>query len=254
MKAGVMVQAVERAILIIDCFTKGQSELRLRDLADELQLNKSTVHGILNTLKHYGYIDQDEETQKYRLGLKLLEIGSHVVNSLDVRNIASPIIKELSAKTGETVHLVVLDGREVVYIDKVESNQSMRIATAIGTRYPAHCTGVGKVILAYKTPEELLELFPDELEKLTRHTITDKKELFAYLQKVQQCGYAFDIEENAEGLCCVAAPIFDHRRKVVAGISVAGPSIRMGTERMNELVAVVCEAAEEISSRLGYHP
>lgn len=254
MKAGVMVQSIERAIWILNCFTKERPELRLREIADELDLNKSTVHGILNTLKHYGLVDQDEESQKYRLGLKLLELGSKVVNSLDVRNVASPIIRDVCAKTGETVHLVIRDGCDVVYIDKEESSQSVRISTSIGSRYPAHCTGVGKALLAYKSREELLHLLPDKLAKLTERTITDKEELLAHIQEVYQRGYAFDDEENAEGLRCVAAPIMDHRGKAVAAISVAGPSVRMTDERMESLVTVVREAAKQISARLGHHP
>ncbi|MDA8227433.1 MAG: IclR family transcriptional regulator [Desulfitobacterium hafniense] len=254
MKSGVMVQSIERAISIINCFSKDRPQLRLRDIADELQLNKSTVHGILNTLKHYGYLDQDEETQKYRLGLKLVEIGNQVLNSLELRSVATPIIKGVSGKTGETVHMVILDGWDVVYIDKAESSQSMRITTDIGSRYSAHCTGVGKALLAYKSREELMKILPDKLERLTEQTITDKEELIAHLQEVYQRGYAIDDEENAEGLRCVAAPIFDHRGKAVAAISVAGPSVRITKERIGGFVAIIREAAVQISVRLGYHP
>jgi len=224
----------------------------LQEICEKLDLNKSTAHGIINTLKHHGLIEQDPETQKYRLGLNLLVLGSKVLNRLDVRTIAAPILKEVCAKTDETVHLGILDGIEVVYIDKYESSQSMRLFTKIGTRYPAYCTGIGKAMLAFMPTEEQIKSIPDELNRFTEYTLKDKKEVIEHLKKVKQQGYAIDDEENMEGLRCVGAPIFDYSGKVVAAISVAGPSIRMTKDKIHEIIDILREAAEEISKRLGY--
>lgn len=251
MRAGVMVQSVERAIRILQCFTKENPELRLKDITEELDLNKSTVHGLLNTLKHHGLLQQNEETQKYRLGWAILEMGSSLLSGIDIRNIANPFIKELCTQTGETVHLVVIEGKDVVYIDKQESNQSIRLFTSIGTHYPAYATGVGKAILAFKPPETLLEYLPETFSQLTPTTITSHEAMAECLAEVRRVGYALDNEENLAGLSCVAAPIFDHTNKVAAAISVAGPSTRITPERIPQLAEVVVSAARQISIHLG---
>lgn len=246
------VQAIDRAVMILKCFSEQRRELKLSDIADELGLNKSTVHGIITTLKYHGLIDQNEENQKYRLGLYILELGDIVTNSMDIREIASPIIKDVCSKIEETVHLGALDNMDVVYIDKQESNQSMRIFTTIGARRPAYCTGIGKAMLAYVDSEVLIEQLPERLERLTPTTITEKTELLKELNAIRMNGYAMDNEESIEGLTCVASPIFNHAREAKFSISVSGPTIRMTKGKIEETIKLLKCAAAEISSRLGY--
>lgn len=246
------VQSIDRAVAILKCFSEKRKELKLSDISAELDLNKSTVHGIITTLKYHGLIDQDEETQKYRLGLYLIELGDIVSKSLDIRAITSPIIADVSKRLNETVHIGTLDDMEIVYIDKVESSQSMRIYTTIGARNPAYCTGVGKAMLAYLDEEKILSKLPDKLEAITPKTITNKEDLLKDLAKIRENGYSFDDEENNKGLTCVAAPIFDYSGKVKYGISVSGPTIRMTDDKIKEAIKVVKEAAMEISQKLGY--
>lgn len=252
MKTGVMVQSVERAIAIFKCFTEEKPALRLKDIAGELGLNKSTVHGLLNTLKHYDFLQQDEETQKYRLGLAFLDISSRILNSMDVRIIAHSVIHDLCAKTDETIHLVVMEGTDVVYIDKQEPCQSIRLFTSIGMRYPAYVTAVGKAIIANKPPNEWRKYLPSTLNRLTMNTITDFQIMLDHLTQIRQCGYALDNEENLEGLSCVAAPIFDHHSQVIAAISISGPSYRITEDRIPAFANDVIAAARQISIRLGY--
>jgi len=249
---GIRIQAVERAILVLKCFSQNKSELKLTEICEMLDLNKSTAHGIINTLKYYGMIDQDEETKKYRLGLSLLALGSTVQNRLDVRTVAEPILKDICSKTDETVHLGILEGMEVVYIDKYESSQSIRLFTTIGTRYPAYCTGIGKAMLAFMPEEELLKHIPDEMQRFTEYTIREKKQLLQHLKITQQRGYSVDDEENVEGLRCVGVPIFNYSKKVIAAISASGPSMRMTKEKLPEVAEILREGASEISKRLGY--
>ncbi|MGE5677775.1 MAG: IclR family transcriptional regulator [Pseudomonadota bacterium] len=246
------IQAIDRAVMILKCFSEKRRELKLSDIADELGLNKSTVHGIISTLKYHGLIDQNEENQKYRLGLYILELGDIVSSSMDIREIASPVIRDLCSKADETVHLGALDNMDVVYIDKQESNQSMRIFTTIGTRNPAYCTGIGKAMLAYVDKEILIEQLPDRLEKFTDNTITDKSELLKELEAIRENGYAMDKEERIEGLTCVAASVFDQKGNAKYAISVSGPTIRMSKEKIEETIKLVKEATKEISYRLGY--
>lgn len=249
---GIIVQSIERAIQILNCFNTSTPELTLNEIASELNLNKSTVHGILNTLKHYGLVEQDEERGKYRLGMHILVLGNRLLDRLEVRTVASPVIQELCETVGETVHLVILRGTDVVYIDKCTSSRSFQVFTTIGMRFPAYVTGVGKVLLADKSDIELREILPPILHRVTEYTIGSREELIKHLEQVRQQGYAFDKDENEIGLRCVAAPIFDHTCKAVAAISVAGPSVRLSDERLEDLVGVVRNSAAEISRRLGY--
>lgn len=249
---GIMVQSIERAIQILNCFNGTHSELTLQAIANELNLNKSTVHGILNTLKHYGMVEQDEERGRYRLGMHLLVLSNRLMDRLEIRTVASSVIQELSAQVGETVHLVILRGADVVYIDKCASNRSFQVFTTIGMSFPAYVTGVGKVLLADKSDAELCELIPPVLQQVTEHSIGSREELLTHLQQVRKQGYALDKDENEIGLSCVAAPIRDHNGNAVAAISVAGPSARLDEKRMEELIGAVRKAAAEISRRLGY--
>lgn len=247
-----MVQSIDRAISILKCFNERKRELKLSEIADELGLNKSTAHGIINTLKFHGFIDQDEKTQKYRLGLYLIGLGELVVNSLDARAIGYPIIDEMCQNLGETVHVCVLDCTDVVYIDKKECDNSIRISTKIGSRYPAYCTADGKVMIAYLDKSKQMRIIPDEIPQFTPNTITDKMELINKLDKIKEDGYAIDNEEYEIGLICVAAPVLDHSGVAKYGISITGPTIRMTEEKITEAIKLLKNAVHKISCGIGY--
>lgn len=247
-----MVQSVDRAISIMKCFNDRKKELKLSEIAEQLGLNKSTVHGIINTLKFHGLIEQDEKTQKYRLGLYLIELGETVVNSIDIRAIGFPVIEDICHKLEETVHVGVLDCTDIVYIDKKECVNSIRISTKIGARFPAYCTADGKVMIAYLDKSKQMRVIPDEIPKFTTNTITDKMELIKELDKIRENGYAIDNEEYEVGLVCVAAPVLDHSGLAKYSISVTGPAIRMTEEKIQEAITVLKDAALQISVRLGY--
>lgn len=247
------VQAIDRAVQILQCFSEKKPELKLKEIADMLGLNKSTVHGIITTLKYHGLIDQEEESQKYRLGLSLMKYGDLVSKSMDVVSIARPYITQLCDTLEETVHLGHLDGFDVVYIDKIESTQSMRISTARGTRNPAYCTGVGKAMLAHQPVSAIKSwLKGNPLRAVTEKTITNEKVFLKELQQIRRDGYAFDDEENAIGLTCVAAPVFDHLGKAIYAISLSGPTARMTKDKIGRATEAVRQAAEDISERLGH--
>jgi DNA-binding IclR family transcriptional regulator len=252
MAAAGKVQSIERAIKIINCFSERTPELKLTEIADMLDLNKSTIHGIINTLKDGGLIDQNEENQKYRLGLNLVHYAAQVLKSLDIRRVAEPVIRQLCDEVNETVHLGVLDGKEIVYIDKMESNQSIRIFTSIGTRYHAYCTAIGKSILSDYSNEAIERLLPDVLPQYTKTTKTSKAAILAEIDEVRHTGYALDLEENVEGLKCVGAPIYNHEGHVKYSISVSGPIQRMTDEKTAMIIERVKIAAQEISKKIGY--
>lgn len=247
------IKSLNKALDILDYFVQKRTSIGVSDISSSLGLNKSTVHGVLNTLLQRGIVEQDPATSKYRLGLFLLQFASVVLDSIEVRLVAKPYLEELVNRHGETVHLVVLRQGEVVYIDKQESPHAMRISTEIGKRLPAHCTGVGKVLLASLSEKELEFILTERsLEKYTLNTITDPQTLKRQLQEIKNKGYATDNEEIEEGLRCVAAPIRDYLGQVVAAVSIAGPSMRMSLEKMESIAESVKEIAGHISTALGY--
>jgi len=252
MSTGGKIQSIDRAMKVLECFSERNPELKLTEISERLKLNKSTLHGIIKTMKDYGVIEQNSETQEYKLGLKLVELANIVLNNLEIRNIAKPVLEKLVEEVNETVHLGQLEGDKIVYIDKVESHQSIRLFTNIGTLYDAHCTAIGKAILAYKSKEEVINIIPEDIEAHTPYTLTTKTEIIENLKKVRESGYSLDIEENIEGLKCVGAPIYDHKGDVNYSISVSGPISRMTKKNTKFIIKKVLEATMEISKLMGY--
>jgi len=247
------IQSIERAADILELFLLVSPELSIKEISEHTGLSKSTVHGIIKTLEYKGYLQQNPDDLKYKLGMKLFQLGNAVGNRLDIGKIARPLIQDLVAELKETVHLVILDRDEVIYVEKVEGPHSLSIYSQIGKRAPIHCTGVGKAILAFQPDGEIDRLLRQAvLTPFTDKTITDKQQLKEHLKLVKQQGYAIDDEEIELGLKCIAAPIFNHQGKAVASISCAAPVTRFGEERIPRVIAGVRNTADTISRRLGY--
>jgi DNA-binding IclR family transcriptional regulator len=247
------IQSVARALTILDTLAEARGELALYEIAARLGLPKTTAHGLISTLRDFGYIEQSAFTGKYRLGLRLFEVGNIVAQGWEVRTVAAPYIPRLVEEMGETVHLAVLDRHEVLYIDKRESSRSLRIASQVGMRLPAHCTGVGKALMAYLSPAERQEIIRAKgLQRCTEHTLTEPGALEAELATVRERGYAVDNEEIMDSLRCVAAPIKDQSGKVVSAISLSGPVSRMQGENFEKAVELCVKTAAEISADLGF--
>ncbi|HPB79527.1 MAG TPA: IclR family transcriptional regulator [Sedimentibacter sp.] len=252
MKDITRVQSIDRAVAILDCFSEEKKELKLSEISERLGLNKSTVHGIISTLKYHGFISQDEETQKYKLGIRFVQFGDLVINSMNIRNAAVPVIDAVCEKIEETVHVAMLDGLDVVWIEKRECTKSIKTSTKIGARLPAYTTADGKIIICYQNKDKIKNYLPKRISQYTNNTITNKGEFIKKLEEMKKNGYAIDNEEYVEGLKCVAAPIFDHDGKVRFSLSTTGPAFRMNEERIKELIVIIKEAANEISHRIGY--
>ncbi len=250
------VQAVERALAIMDVLAAAGVPMAISDLADRVQLNISTVHRLLGTLIVNGYIEQEPETSRYKLGLKLFVMGKTALYAKDLQSIARPFLEELVKSCNETANLAVLDGRDVVYIDQVESSNIVivRMFARVGSRGPAHATGSGKMLLSALPEDELEKIFAGiQLEQYTSETITDKAMLKKELQRIRRQGYAIDLGERDADVRCVAAPIRNHEGKVIAAISVSGPHTRITNYYLNnELVDIVLNVAGQMSRRLGY--
>lgn len=251
-----LLSSLDQGLAVLEALAQAREEaLGLTELAQRLALHKSTVARIVATLSARGYVEQDPRTRRYRLTLKLFELGSLCLARLELVTEARPIIEELAQASGEVVHLAVLDQGEVVYVDKVESEQTIRMYSRVGRRSPVHCTGVGKALLAFVDDATFQAIVAEKgLRRFTPRTITDADRLRDHLARVREVGVAFDDEEHEPGIRCVAAPVRDHRGVVIASISVAGPAVRMTHERLRELAEPVRRAAAAISARLGYRP
>ena len=256
-KEGKYVQSLERALNILEVMAKEGAPITVTELSEKVGLKISTVHRLLTTFTHRGYVEQDPDDNKYRLGLKLLEIGNAVLYFADIRIVARPYLEELVDRCNETANLAILDDGEVVYIDQVESKNLVivKMLAQAGNRGHIHCTASGKAMLAFLPEEKINEILAKiEMPKFTNETITDPEQLKKELARIYQDGYALDWGEREEHVRCVAAPIFNHEGKVIAGISVSGPSTRITTYYMkNELVDIVKEIAHKISHKMGYN-
>ena len=209
----------------------------------------------MTSLQYMGYIRQDEESLKYALSLKFLEIGSKILEQTNMASLIHPSLKKLSEQTGETVHLVRREGTEAVYIDKVESTvSSIRMVSRVGSRIPLYCSGVGKAIMATLPDEEVKKIWNESIiEKKTDKTITDFSQMQEVLEEVRQNGYALDDEENEKGVRCIAACLHGYQKEVKYAFSISGPTSRMTRERVKELAVDVKKVQEELSRELGYY-
>ncbi len=248
-----LIQSVERAADILELFLVTKPELSIKEISEHLNLSKSTVHGIIKTLEHRGYLQQNPEDLKYKPGIKLFELGNFVGKNLDIAKVAKPFIRELVDELNETVHLVSLQRDEIIYIEKVEGQSALTIYSHIGKRAPFHSTGVGKSILAHLNENEVNRILSSiTLESFTKHTMTNIEEIKEQLHDIREQGYAVDDEEIELGLKCIAAPIFNHQGNVIASISCAAPKMRLDENKLPQVIAGITRAAAEISSCLGY--
>ncbi|MCM3569253.1 IclR family transcriptional regulator [Neobacillus mesonae] len=248
-----MVKSVSRALDIIHIVGLNRDGIGVTEISNQMDINKSSVYRILSTLVQYGYMEQDPETGRYKLGYKFLDISSKLLDSIDLRSEAKPFLRELEQETNEVIHLVVFDRGEVVYIEKLEGNETLRMHSKVGKRAPMHCTSVGKAIMSHLPTSVVLEILERKgMPKHTDKTITDQDSLLKELMKVKQKGYALDMEENEYGIRCIAAPIFDHAGNVCASISISGPAFRMTDERLGLLSHKMIEVGNRISLRLGF--
>lgn len=223
----------------------------LSDLSEDLSINKSTALRLLTALCDTGLVDRDPTTGRYRLGWRTAQLGQAYLERLDLRDAAHDVLASLVAETGETAHLVLADPPEVVYIDKVDSPQAVRMHARIGTRQPMHCTAVGKAVLACADPEVLDSVIAAGLVARTPDTVVSAAALRRDLAGVRRRGYAIDNVENEPGVRCVAAAVRDHDGRAPAAISVSGPAARVTSRRVPELGRIVAEAARTVSARLG---
>jgi IclR family KDG regulon transcriptional repressor len=248
------VPAVSRALDILELFLT-DGTLSAPEITTRLGLPRTTVHELVNTLVDRDYLTAVSGAPiRYRLGMRLFQLGGHFANRLDLTREAQDVATEIAAQCDETVHVAVLDGPDVVYVAKMDSTHPVRMVSAVGRRLPAHCTAVGKVLLAALSPEEFEERYPPGrlLAAMTPHSITSPARLREYLAEVRQAGVAYDDCESNEAVRCVAAGVRDSGGHMVAAMSISVPTMRWNDQRRAEWTELVRSGAAGLSRRLGH--
>lgn len=249
------VKSLVKALNILEVLSEEEPPYTLTQLSRRLHLHVSTVHRLLVNLLRHGFVEEDPLSGGYQLSFRVLRMGLRVLDRLDFRRVALPLLRELNQRTKETVHLAILQENRAISIEKFDSPQPVGLDARLGGVRPLHCTGVGKMLLAYQSEEMLNQLaHAPGLERLTPHTITSLPQLRRDLERIREQGYAVDQEEAVEGLRCVAGPVFDHTGRIVAAFSVAGPATRLTSARIPEIARLVRETSQQIAYRLGFNP
>ncbi len=247
-----MDKTLLKGLAVLEAIADMQGEARvIDDVAARVGLTRSNTHRTLQTLIHAGYVERDEADGAYRATLKMFALGVRQIGQLDIRKIAPPSMALLAKETGETVHLSVLDGREVIYIDKIDSVKPIRAYSMVGGRAPAHAVATGKALLSAQD-EAYVNAFPARLPRFTDATILTRETLKAELAKAARLGYAVNRGEWRDGVGGVAAPIFDGHEKPVAALGISGPLERLTAAQMKAWAPRVIELAAQLSKTLGY--
>lgn len=246
-----VIKSYDKLVTVLD-YVQAHPHVKLQEIADGLNMSKSTLHRIVTELVDYSFLSRNSESLTYKLGTKLLEYGNSVIEGLDIRSDSGEIISELNQITKETVHLAVLVDDRVVYVDKRESLHAIRMYSLVGKEAPVHCTGVGKAILAFQK-HDMVEavLKKHALIPYTEHTITDKSAFFRELDSIRKEGVAFDREEHENGIICIAAPIKNYDNHVLASISITSITNRKTLDDLKGFKQVLLEATDKVSRRLG---
>lgn len=246
------IQVSERIFHTIECLA-ASGPMGLLELSKELNLNKTTVHRILNSLICMDYVRQDPESLKYSLTFKICGISTQILAQNNMIRLARPYLKELAEQTGETVHLVQIDGKQAIYIDKVEaSRSSVRLYSMVGKAIPLYCSGVGKALLADMSDEKIKAIWDDtRIRRLTEYTVTDYHEFQKLISQIRKNGYALDNEENELGVRCIAVSLKSFNNKPTYAISVSAPKDRMSDERIEEIRKLILTTKENIQQEMG---
>jgi DNA-binding IclR family transcriptional regulator len=247
------VQLIDRVFDILEYLSQSPEPQGPTQIAQAIGLNKSTVYRLLSSLQHRGYVEKTDSGGTYYIGVKLVEVVSNHINNLELQTEARPILIEMQSELGLVVHLGILDGSEVVYVEKMDISPNLRSYTQIGLRVPAQCSSLGKCILANLSGDQVDYLMAScKFERYTVNTITNFPEFKTLLREVRQQGWAMDNQEYILDHRCVGAPIFDYRGEVIAAVSASGPTSLFTDALIPQVAARVQIAAKDISRRLCY--
>ncbi len=246
------VQSLSRAFALLEAVAESDTGFGLSQLANRMGLAPSTVHRLLNAMRQMGYVECDQNTGGWSVGLKAFNVGNAYLRKRDFALQARPFMKKLVAELGETVNMAILDRTNVVFIAQVECAEVMRIAVPIGTRGPLHASAVGKVLLSALPDDEIFEILGDRsLAALTEKTHVTVDGLMRELGEVRKTGYAIDEQEQSLGMRCIAAAIYDEYNEAIAAISISGPTVRLMQKDIARIGQDVRRMADEITRSIG---
>jgi DNA-binding IclR family transcriptional regulator len=228
--------------------------LGVTELSKRLDIDKSMIYRLLSTLAMRGYVEQDEENRKYRLGLKVVELAGMKLSTVEMFSISRPLLKELVKRTGETVHMAIMVQHEIICLDKEEGPAILNVKGGIGEKYPPHAAAIGKAIIAYLPEEDSKVILRKHgMPKYTDKTITSMSMLKEHLKRVRERGYALNDEETYSGVRSIAAPVRERKGAVVASLGISGPIQRISNQNIEKLAEAVIEIADRVSAELGYY-
>jgi len=248
------IKSLAKVLLILECFSRHDRGLGLAEIAQRTGLPKATTHRLLASLKAIGFIEQHHDGERYRLGMKLFELGSTVLANMELPREAQPFVDRLAAMTGATVHLCVFDGDQAVFVDRRHADAVTRNTLTLLEGAPVHCTAVGKAILAFQPERTIRRIVAQGLTSFTVATITRGETLKAELARIRERGYAVDEGEHQPGLRCIGAPIRNGSGQVIAAISASGPASLIAPAEDDRHSRLVTGIAAELSRRLGFQP
>jgi len=247
------IKSIEKAVDLLELLSDNKKEMGITEIGKELHMGVSTVYRILTTLKCRGYIVQNQQTSKYMLGVKLFVLGCKVQNTTNLVKMITPFLQRLSQNTNETINFAILEGREAVCLYRIKSQEMLSTDIEIGTKLPAHCTSLGKVLLAFLSEQDFMMLYTNENEKLptfTPKSISSVEKLKKCLKKIKKQGYAIDEEEFKTGVNCLGVPIINNEGKVIAAISISGPVSRFNLLKIEKTKSMLIALSKDISKQL----
>ena len=247
------VQTLDRSLDVLEVLAQAEEALGVTEIGNRISLHKSTVHRILHTLCHRGYVERVRDNERYQLGIKIVELGIRFFNDLEIRKVASPVLNDLAKLLDEVVHLVLHDEGEVVYIDKAESSHVVSMHSKVGRRAPMHCTSVGKALLSTMPEEEVRHIL--EMKGMTRYTpntIVEPDALMVYLREIEASKISVETEENEIGIICLGTPVFDYSGRAIGAISVSGPAARIEEKGIERIGQEMKKSGEAISALMGF--
>lgn len=248
-----IIRTVANALDIFDYMQSREGDVGVTEVGRAMGMHKSTASRLLSTMEIKGYVSRDKESGRYTLGTRIVELAKTKLDQMDLRAHARPFLEELVEKTNETAHLAIPNHGQIIYIDKVDTPQTLMMRSKIGYRAFLHCTALGKAILAILSDEEVDVLLREQgMPRLTPATITDILALKEHLRRVKTQGFAIDDEEHEEGIRCAASSIRDYTGHVVGAISVSGPTMRVSRQRVQEIGLIVRDTCRRLSATLGY--
>lgn len=253
-KSDYTVQAVSNAIDILELLGDYDHELSVSEIVSQLSLTKSNVQKLLSNLESYGYVEHNRYTGNYRLGVKIFQISQAYINKLNLIEVSHHYMNLLKNQLNESVYIGVLRQKRIVYLEVVETDASVRVRPRIGNIGPAYATAMGKAHLLAMSDKEIEDFFENRsFESYTKNTIKSLDDLKNHIKSIKSLGYAIDDEEYENGVCCIAAPIYDFLGNVIAAISITAPKERVDDNRLQkEIIPAILDVSKELSSKFGY--